>query len=111
MKKIIFCLFLGLIFASCNNSVPDDVNVYVVDSSAVEGEFLLLSLRDVDEPLMVPVTCCDDVFYPKGTIVQIDEELNVSRIKQDSLFNYLFWGSLFVLFAAVITYTTKKTPN
>lgn len=83
MKKLFILLFGVILLSACNEAqkVSDDTNVYVIDGAYVDGKQVTIFFRDVEEPFEVPLAKCEEVPLVKGTIVLVDDDLNMSIIE------------------------------
>ena len=97
MKKLLILLFGVILLSACNNAqkVSDDENVYVVDSAYVDGKQATFFFRDVEEPFEIPLVKCEDVPLVKGTVVLIDDDLNVTTMEDQTVLVYFLLSMLF----------------
>lgn len=114
MKKIIFILFGILLLTSCNNSmsVPDDANVYIVDEAYVIADDVVFYLRDIDEPIAIPVVnCLDGTEFSKGTIVLINEDMHVTRVTGDHTTDFMWVGIAVVIILLLVAIKKSKVKK
>ncbi len=97
MKKLFILLFGVILLSACNNAqkVPDDVDVYIVDTAYIEDDQATFFFRDVEEPFEVPLAKCEDVPLVKGTVVLIDDDLNVTTMEDQTVLVYFLLSMLF----------------
>ena len=104
MKKLFILLFGVILLSACNNAqkVSDDENVYVVDSAYVKVDRVTFFFRDVEEPFEIPLAKCEDVPLVKGTVVLIDDDLNVTTLEDLTALVYFLLSMLFAFFIYAI---------
>ena len=101
MKKL---LVLGVLFftlTSCEDiSVPNDSNIYVVESAELKENQMVFSLRDVDDDLIVPLdNCVDGYTYEKGEPILVNNDLIVTKIDSNQ---HRLVDSLLLVFLSVV---------
>ena len=96
MKKLLI-LFGVILLSACNNTqkVSDDVDVYIIETAYIEDDQATFFFRDVEEPFEVPLAKCEDVPLVKGTVVLIDDDLNVTTLEDQTVLVYFLLSMLF----------------
>lgn len=107
-----------LLLTACDTSkkyetVPDDANVYIVDSAVVYSSYVLFHLRDVEDEFATPITkCLDGIDYPRGTIIVINDDAYVQKIskvnQQELLHNVLLVALLAIALMLIAQRTVAK---
>ena len=106
MKKLFILVFGVILLSACDHTqkVSDDVDVYIIETAYIENGQATFFFRDVDQPFEVPLAKCEEVPLVKGTVVLIDDDLNVTTLEDQTVLVYFLLSMLF----AFLIYTIVK---